>query len=191
LRSLGWLALGATKAVTLAYTAEAVLRPHQPKFKGKAMRIRSLGYVTGLAIVPGAWLAVGDRERYPVAADLAMSVPMLIDAAGNSLGIYDEARLDDVVHGFNALILSALFGSVISPHTPSRELAALGTLAFGFAGELLWDAMEYAGESLGFRGMNLTTQDTIADMAIAGIGTVAGAAITWSRWQPQRAPFAP
>jgi hypothetical protein len=186
LRLLGWAALGATKAATLAYTAEAVIRPDQPKYKGKAMRIRALGYVAGLALVPAIWTAARREDPYPIEADLAMSVPLLIDAAGNSLGIYDEARLDDVVHGINAGVLTTLFGAAVSTIAPSREVAALSTLAFGLAGELLWDAMEYVGEAMGFKGMGLTPHDTIADMTIAGIGTAVGTAITWARWDESR-----
>jgi hypothetical protein len=182
LRLLGWAALIAAKAATLGYTAEAVLRPDQPKYKGKAMRIRSLGYLAGLGLVPAIWAGARRRDPYPIEADLAMSVPLLIDAAGNSLGIYDEARLDDLVHGINAAVLTSLFGAAVSTVAPSRGVAVMATLAFGFAGELVWDAMEYVGESLGFKGMGLTPQDTIADMAIAGIGTVVGTAVTWARW---------
>ena len=59
------------------------------------MRIRSLGYLAGLGLIPVVWLAGDRKSPYPVAADLAMSAPMLVDAAGNSLGIYDAARIDD------------------------------------------------------------------------------------------------
>lgn len=183
LRLVGWACLGVAKAATLAYTAEAVIRPEQPKYKGKAMRIRAVGYVAGLGLVPAIWSAARPKEPYPIEADLAMTVPLLIDAAGNSLGIYDEARLDDVVHGINAAVLTSLFGAAVSTVAPSRELAALSTLAFGLAGELLWDAMEYVGEAMGFKGMGLTPRDTIADMTIAAIGTTVGTAITWARWK--------
>jgi hypothetical protein len=148
------------------------------------MRIRSLGYFGGLAVVPAVWLA-GDRgQRYPVAADLAMSTPLLIDAAGNSLGIYDEARVDDLVHFLNAAVLSALFGAVISSRMKSREAAAAATVAFGLAGELGFDAMEYAAELIGFNGLGLSALDTIADTAWAALGTAVAAAVTWARWKP-------
>ncbi|HYI21034.1 MAG TPA: hypothetical protein VEX62_00220 [Candidatus Limnocylindrales bacterium] len=153
------------------------------------MRIRSLGYLAGLGLVPVAWLA-GDRKApYPVAADLAMSAPMLIDAAGNSLGIYDAARVDDAVHFLNAAVFSTLFGAVISSRVESREAAAAATLAFGLIGEIAFDAMEYAAEHVGFTGMGLSARDTIADVAMAGIGTALATAVTWARWkQPVREP---
>ena len=143
-----------------------------------------------MALVPAVWLAGDRRERYPVAADLAMTTPLLVDAAGNSLGIYDEARVDDLVHFMNAGVLSALFGAVISSRMESREGAAAATMAFGVAGELAFDGMEYAAERIGFHGLGLSARDTIADVALATIGTAIAAAITWVRWKPrQRAPL--
>jgi hypothetical protein len=185
LRKLGWVALALSKAATLVYTAEAIIRPHQPKYAGKAMRIRSLGYLGGLGLVPAVWLA-GDRsQRYPVAADLAVTGPLLVDAAGNSLGIYDAKRIDDAVHFLNAAVLASLFGAVISTKVRSRRTAVAATLVFGIVGELAFDGMEYAAERIGFTGLGLSPEDTIADVAAAGLGTAIAAGVTWARWQPR------
>jgi hypothetical protein len=173
------------KAATLAFTAEAVISPDQPKYKGKAMRIRSLGYVGALSLVPAVWFAGGRRGRYPVAADLAMTGPILVDAAGNSLGIYDEARIDDAVHFLNAAVLSSLFGAVISTRVESRGVATAATVAFGLIGELAFDAMEYGAERIGYTGLGLSREDTLADTALAAIGTGVAAAVTWLRWKPK------
>jgi hypothetical protein len=162
-----------------------VLRPHQAKYKGKAMRIRSLGYLGGLALVPAVWAAGDRREPYPVAADLAMSFPLLVDGAGNSLGIYDSARIDDLVHFLNAAVLSSLFGAVVSSRLDSREAAAAATLVFGVVGELCFDGMEYVAEYVGFTGLGLSPADTIADVAMASIGAAIAAAVTWARWKPR------
>jgi len=179
----GHAALAAAKGITIALVVDSVLRPEQPKYRGKAMRIRALGYGAGLLIVPVAWAAGGRQEDYPIAADLAVTFPLLIDAAGNALGIYDEARIDDLVHGVNAAALSWVFGSVVGPRLPSREAAAVATLAFGLVGELLFDGMEYVGERLGFDGLGLSPEDTIADVAAASIGASLASALTWIRWR--------
>jgi hypothetical protein len=183
-RRVGWVCLGLAKAATVAYTLEAVIWPDQPKYRGKAMRIRSLGYAAGLAAVPVAWLLSDRQKPYPVAADLAMTGPMLVDAAGNSLGIYDAARIDDAVHFLNAAVLSALFGAVISSRVSSREAAAAATMAFGLIGELAFDAMEYGAERVGYTGLGLSREDTIADVTLAAIGTTIAAVATWIRWKP-------
>jgi hypothetical protein len=188
LRSTGWIALVAAKVATVAFTLEGVIWPDQPKYRGKAMRIRALGYLGGLLVVPGVWMASGRREPYPVVADLAMSAPLLVDAAGNSLGIYDAARVDDAVHFMNAAAFTSLFGSVISNRVDSREKATAATVAFGLIGELAFDAMEYGAERIGYTGLGLSREDTLADTALAALGTMIGATITWLRWKPRQRP---
>ena len=186
LHRLGWIGLVLTKLATIGFVLEAVIWPHQPKYKGKGMRIRSVAYFGGLAAIPAAWLSGNLEGEYPVAADLALTTPLLIDAAGNSLGIYDAARIDDAVHFLNAAVLSSLFGAVISSHVSSRNRAAAATLAFGLIGEAAFDAMEYTADRIGFSGLGLSNEDTIADTAMAALGTLVATAATWARWQPQQ-----
>lgn len=174
----------AVKLVTAACAIQGALHPRAKRYRGKAMRIRAVGYFTGLGLVPAIWLARGRGRPYPAEADLALSVPLMIDAVGNTIGIYDDARLDDLVHGVNAAVLSSLFGAVISEHVPSRTTATLATIGFGVFGELLWELMEYAGQAIGFKGMMLSKDDTDGDIAAAFLGTAVAAVFTWVRWRP-------
>ncbi|CAN5546935.1 hypothetical protein BH20CHL6_BH20CHL6_03350 [soil metagenome] len=157
------------------------------------MRVRALGYVGGLALVPALWWLDGRKGPFPMTADLAVSIPLLIDAAGNSLGIYDSAHLDDVVHFFNTAALSSLVGAAVSDHVDSRATAAGVAVAFGIFGELAWEAMEYAAEAVGFDGLDLSAVDTIGDILSASAGAVVAGIVTWKRWRPGRgrlsAPF--
>jgi hypothetical protein len=178
------VALAAVKAITAACAAEGALHPRAKRYRGKAMRVRAVGYAAGLSLVPAVWVAQRAQRPYPAGADLAVSVPLLIDATGNTLGIYDDARLDDLVHGVNAASLASLFGAVVSPHVRSRQQATLATIAFGVIGELGWEVMEYTAEALGFKGLGLSENDTISDVVAAFIGTGVAAGITWIRWRP-------
>jgi hypothetical protein len=173
-----------TKAVTAAGAAEGAIHPDAKRYKGKAMRPRAVGYFAGLGLVPAVWMAQGAKRPYPAGADLAVTVPLLIDAGGNAVGVYDDARLDDLVHGVNAAVLASLFGAVVSPHVRSREQATLATIAFGVVGELGWELMEYIGQALGAKGLMLSDNDTISDIVAAFLGTGVAAAITWTRWRP-------
>ncbi|MEA2621319.1 MAG: hypothetical protein QOH61_229 [Chloroflexota bacterium] len=184
LHGLALAGLAVVKVVTAVCAAEGALHPTAKRYRGKAMRIRAVGYFGGLSLVPAVWAVQRAQRPYPAGADLAVSVPLLIDAAGNTLGVYDDARLDDLVHGVNAASLASLFGAVISPHVRSRQQATLATIAFGVIGELGWEAMEYTGEALGFKGMKLSENDTIGDVVAAFMGTGLAAAITWVRWRP-------
>jgi hypothetical protein len=187
--TLGLLAI--TKATTAALAVEGAIHPDAKRYKGKAMRVRAIGYFSALGLVPGVWIAQGGKDPYPAGADLAVTVPLLIDAGGNASGIYDDARLDDLVHGVNATVLASLFGAVISPHVRSRQQATLATIAFGIVGELGWEVMEYIGQALGAKGLALSDNDTISDIVAAFIGTGIAAAVTWTRWRPSpEHPFA-
>ena len=188
---LALLILVPVKVLTAAAAAAGALQPEAPRYKGKAMRIRAVGYAAGLGLVPAVYAAHRRRGPYPAGADLAVSVPLFIDAAGNALGIYDQDRLDDVVHAVNASVLSSLFGAVISTRMKSREAATAATIAFGVIGELSWEGMEYLGQALGFRGMALSEDDTLGDIGSAMVGTALAAAVTWTRWRPSaEAPLA-
>ena len=57
-------------------------------------------------------------------------------------------------------------------------------MAFGLIGELCFDAMEYGAERIGYTGLGLSREDTLADTAAAALGTLAGATLTWLRWKP-------
>jgi hypothetical protein len=188
---LAILILLPVKLLTAAFALAGALQPSAPRYRGKAMRIRAVGYAAALSLVPAVHVAQRSRGPYPAGADLAVSVPMLIDAAGNSLGIYDQDRLDDVVHAVNAGVLSSLFGAVISTRMKSRRAAAAATIAFGVLGELGWEGMEYLGQAIGFRGMGLSEEDTLGDIGSALVGTALAAVVTWTRWRPaDEAPLA-
>ncbi|MEO7118014.1 MAG: hypothetical protein ABIZ34_03475 [Candidatus Limnocylindrales bacterium] len=178
------LILAVVKLSTAVFAAEGFRDSERHRFKGKGMRIRGVGYAAGLALVPAAWLSQGRSRPYPAGADLALSVPLLIDAGGNALGIYDEARLDDVVHAGNAAALASLFGAVISPHMRSRERATAATIVFGLVGGVAWEGMEYAGQALGIRKLQLSYADTAADLALDAVGTLVAGVVTWTRWKP-------
>jgi hypothetical protein len=183
--SIPGFVLAAAKVVGFAFSIEPVFHPHARKYKGKAMRIRAVGYFGMLFAVPVRWLVRGRREPYPVLRDLALSVPLLLDSGGNSLGIYDDARIDDVVHFTNTAILSTAFGAAISPHVGSRWAAGALATTFGVTGELCWEVLEYTADRVGFRGLSLSRADTTADIAEGVLGAIVAGAITAHRWRRQ------
>src|SRR5215207_6614904 len=116
----------AAKAATVACAVDALLHADSARLRGKAIRTRAVGYTAALLIVPLAWrLLPGPRGPYPRALDLGVTVPLLADAAGNALGVYERARVDDAVHVANAALLAAASGSLIAPHVDDAWQAAL------------------------------------------------------------------
>jgi hypothetical protein len=179
-------AIVAAKALTIAFAIDAVVNAGSPRLRGKAIRTRAFGYVGGLFIVPAIWLMLPDRGRYPRTLDLAVTVPLLLDAGGNSLGLYNDAHIDDLVHVANSAIVSGVAGALFAPRVDQRWQAALVGAGISIAGGSAWELLEYGAMRLGANGMDLTYDDTMADLFDGWVGALAGAAWTLTRVPEER-----
>ena len=171
----------AAKAVTIACAIDALVNWRSRRLRGKAIRTRAFGYTAGLFIVPIAWRLLPDRGRYPHELDLAVTAPLLLDAAGNALGLYEKAHVDDVVHLANAAIVSGVAGALFAPRVDERWQAALAGAGVAIAAEAAREVAEYGAWRLGADGMNLTYEDSMDDLAESWVGAVVGALFTLSR----------
>jgi hypothetical protein len=180
-------AILATKAATIACAVDAFVNADSPRLRGKAIRTRAIGYVGGLFLVPAIWRVLPDHGRYPRGLDLAVTLPLLIDAGGNALGLYEEAHLDDVVHFLNAAIVSGVAGALFATKTDEPWQAAMAGTGVAIAGETLWEVAEYAAMKAGATGMGLTYEDTIADLGESALGAIVGGLLTWARMPRERA----
>jgi hypothetical protein len=176
-----WAALWAAKVATIAFGIDALLHADSPRFSGKAMRVRAIGYMGALAIVPLVWRLLPDRGRYPRGLDTAVTIPLLLDAAGNGLGIYEDAHVDDVVHFANTAIASGVAGALVAPRVDERWHAALVATGLAITAETLWEIMEYTAMRLGANGMDLTYDDTMEDIIESTLGAIAGGLFTLTR----------
>jgi hypothetical protein len=186
-RPPGWMdralevAIIAAKGATIACAIDGFVNADTPRLRGKAIRTRAIGYTAALFIVPAIWRVMPDRGRYPRGLDLAVTVPLLIDAGGNALGLYEEAHLDDVVHFLNAAIVAGVAGALYGTRTDEPWEAAMAGAGTAIAGETIWEIAEFAAMKLGADGMNLTYEDTMADLAESTLGAIAGGIVTWLR----------
>lgn len=181
-RDLAWVAaITAAKGSVIALAVDAFLNSSAPRYHGKGMRLRAIGYTGGLLVAPVAWRVRGRKEPYPRALDLAITIPLLIDAGGNATGMYRRARMDDLVHFLDGAIVSSVVGALATPRTrTSWEAAGVGALAGGaLAGA--WEIGEWIGLKLGAKGMDLTYDDTIVDLIETMSGGLLGAAVTLLR----------
>ena len=179
---LAWVAaITAAKGSVIALAVDAFLNSNSPRYHGKGMRLRAIGYTGGLLVAPVAWRLRGRKEPYPRALDLAITIPLLIDAGGNATGMYRRARMDDLVHFLDGAILSAVVGALATPRTrTSWEAAGVGALAGGaLAG--IWEIGEWIGLKLGAKGMDLSYDDTMVDLIETMSGGLLGAAVALLR----------
>lgn len=175
------VAVIAAKAATVAFALDAFANADSARLRGKAIRTRAIGYAGALLVVPVVWRLLPDRGRYPRALDLAVTIPLLLDAGGNALGLYQEAHVDDLVHMANSAIVSGVAGALFAPRVDERWQAALAGAGVAIAGETAWELMEYGAMRLGAKGMDLTYDDTMADIAEGFVGALLGALFTLTR----------
>lgn len=171
----------AAKTATLAAALYALKHADTPALRGKGIRTRAVGYAGGLLLVPVIWSLLPDRGRYPRTLDLAVTIPLLLDAGGNALGKYREAHVDDLVHVINAAIVSGVVGALAAPNVDERWQAAGVGAGVAVAGASAWELMEYVGLKLGAEGMDLTYDDTMYDIAEGFLGAILGALFTLTR----------
>jgi len=179
---VAWLAaIGTIKAVIIALAVDAFVNSQSPRYSGKGMRLRAVGYAGSLLIVPVAWRVRGRRDPYPRALDLAVALPLLADAGGNAVGIYQRAHVDDAIHFANGALLASVVGALWTPRARTSWEAAGFAAATGTSAAAAWEIAEWIGLKLGARGMNLSYDDTMADLIETSAGAVLGGLVTLLR----------
>ena len=179
---VAWVAaIAVAKAAVIGLAIDAFLNAGSPRYHGKGSRLRAIGYAGGLLLAPLAWRIRGRRDPYPRELDLAVTFPLLIDAGGNAIGLYQRAHVDDLVHFTDGALVAAVIGALATPRvrTPweaaGAGMAAAGTLA------ATWEIGEWLGYKAGARGMDLSYDDTMMDLIETLAGGVLGAVVTLFR----------
>ena len=181
-RDLAWVgAIAVAKATVLALAIDAFLNSGAPRYRGKAMRLRAIGYAGGLLAAPVFWRLGGRRERYPRELDLAVTLPLLVDAGGNAIGIYRRAHIDDLIHFADGALLASVVGALATPRVRTSWEAAGVAAAAGGAIAGLWEIGEWVAMKAGAQGMNLSYDDAMTDLTETMAGAVLGAAVTLLR----------
>jgi len=182
LADIGWMAaITAVKAAIVALAVDAFVNSDKPRFQGKAMKVRALGYTGALLVVPTVWRAMGRKERYPRELDLLVALPLLADAGGNAVGMYQNAHVDDAIHFANGALLAGVLGTLAQPRTRTAwEAGAVATSA-GVAAAAGWEMFEWLAMKLGAKGMDLSYDDTMADLIETSAGAVLGGVVTLLR----------
>ena len=176
-----WLGIdAAVKAGTIALLALALLAPDLPQFQGKAFAGRAIAYPIALAVVPLAWWLFGrGRIPFPIATDILLGLPFLIDMAGNALNLYDTIEWwDDANHFVNWALLTAAFGQFLL----RLPLGVLNTFAlcvgFGAVTAVLWEFGEYFAFIRDSPELATAYTDTLGDLALGLAGSTTAALIT-------------
>ena len=179
---VAWTAgITAVKSAVIALAVDAFVNSDSPRFQGKAMKVRALGYAGGLMVVPVAWRLLGRKQRYPRELDMLVALPLLADSGGNAIGIYQRAHVDDAIHFANGALLAGVVGTLAQPRTKTAWEAGAFAASVGVATAAAWEIFEWVALKLGARGMDLSYDDTMADLIETSAGAVLGGLVTLLR----------
>ena len=167
MRWLGWVVNLSLRAVIGMVLVDALRRPDDPRYAGKAIGTRGLVVVPASLLVPAAWALRGRATAYPVwTDDLHLSI-FALDMAGNYLGLYDRLTYFDAIphaHGTGAAtwVMADLFELPALSAIGVAQLAHIGLEAQEYYSDVLFDLHNVRG-----------TWDTVNDLAAGAIGSVA------------------
>jgi hypothetical protein len=178
----------ALKAVVVLLLGFAVTHTEWARFASKAMTARAVLYPLLVAVPASAWAVARVRARrqgragpaYPLVADVLVTVPFVVDLAGNALNLYDSVNhFDDACHLINWAILTAAVGTVLVHRRDLPTWVLLGLLiGFGDVTAVLWEIGEYGAFVTKAPEVTTAYSDTIGDLALGTAGTVIAAALT-------------
>jgi hypothetical protein len=176
----------AAKALLLGLLLTALIWPDLSGLKGKATTARLIVYPLGAMVLPLFWFFVRRRagKAFPWLADLLITLPWLIDLAGNRLNLFDTVGWwDDLMHFalWGLLTAGVLIG--FGPRL-SRGLTLMVALGFGTTAAVIWEAGEYVAFIRHSPELQSAYTDTLGDLVLGSLGALlAGLAVgALRRW---------
>jgi hypothetical protein len=156
----------------VAFLAETLAKPHDPRFEGKAIPIRNAIIVGGLSLlVPGLHWRTRRRRAYPVWGDNVFLSIFWLDMAGNSFDLYDRYANFDLIPHFHGTGAASVAMQAVLEMPPTRAIVATNLL------HLVLEAQEYATDVF-FGTHNVRGKwDTAGDLLVGFAGTLVYSAL--------------
>jgi hypothetical protein len=167
------------KAAVAVLIVFALLHQDWTRFSDKAMTARAVAYPVLIGSVPVVWAWRRRRKdvRYPALVSVLVTMPFLIDLAGNALDLYDGIDwFDDACHFGNWALLSAAVGVALTRNrTLSPVVVAALCVGFGATTAILWEIAEFGAFVTNTPERYGLYHDTIGDLSLGLSGaTTAG-----------------
>lgn len=171
MRILGYLVNVLLRGGLLAVLAEALLRPQDPRFAGKAIGTRGLVMIPLSLVVPLAHRLRPTQPTYPVWTDNLWLSIFVLDLAGNHFDLYDRYRhFDAIPHAHGTGAATVVFAELL-------DLPPLSAVGIAQLGHIGLEAQEYYSD-VWFGLQNVRgTWDTVNDLLAGAVGSAAYAAL--------------
>ena len=180
-----WINL-AVKVVLICLLAIGAFSGLQ-QFEGKAFVWRLATYPIAAFVVPVIWAIRARDTAYPFAADILLTLPFLIDTAGNAVDFYDSIWWwDDVNHLVNWALLSGAVGALAWRNDVRPWQTVAYVVGFGAVTAIMWEIAEYFSFIRFSEELETAYVDTLGDMTLGLAGSVVAGLI--AAWTPRRGP---
>ena len=144
------------------------------QFEGKAFLWRLALYPIGVLALPLVWGVRGRGHAFPYTADILLTLPFLIDTAGNALDLYDTVEWwDDANHFVNWALLSGGAGALVWRIRVAQWEALALVVGFGAVTAILWEVAEYFAFIRNSPELATAYTDTLGDLGLGLAGSVA------------------
>ncbi|WP_122816902.1 hypothetical protein [Nocardioides pantholopis] len=175
------------KAFLLVLLFTAIRHPELGHLEGKGATARAVGYPLMAFVIPAAWfLRWRRRMTFPWVVDLMATLTCFTDTLGNRMDLYDSFRwFDDIMHFVNTGVLTAAFILLTLPPRATLGQVLERSLAFGVTAALAWEIAEYYA-FLSTSGNVDRYADTLGDLALGSLGSVAAGLLVHWAWQHHR-----
>ena len=148
------------------------------QFEGKGYVWRLITYPIAALVVPVVWTALWRKPAYPYPVDLLLTLPFLIDTAGNALDLYDTIEWwDDANHFVNWMLISGAVGALAWRNRIPRWETMAFVIGFGATAAILWEVGEYFAFIRHSEELATAYSDTLGDMALGLAGSAVASLI--------------
>ena len=177
----------AVKAIAIALPLYAIVALDVAHLASVTVLGRLLAYPVATAVIPIVWWLSGRPRPYPFIADIAIVIPFILDAARIGFDLSSKPGLDAVPHLGGWLCISVVVGLAIGPIVRERWIGFGLMVGTGAVIAVAWEIAEYVVYRGG--GIELTYDNTIADLGLSLTGAIIGAVLMVTiGWPSARTP---
>ena len=142
------------------------------QFEGKGFLWRLITYPIAILVLPSAWTVWRKQSAFPFVADILITLPFLIDTAGNTLDLYDTIEWwDDANHLVNWALLAGGVGALLQRIRQGFWVTMALVVGFGATTAILWEIAEYLAFIRVSPELDTAYVDTLGDLTLGLTGS--------------------